>query len=341
MEGLKGRIQTVRGAIEPGELGFVLSHEHLFINLLPEAFRSARGEPIIMEKLGSLRRNWASNVENLSLESEEDAVYEMGVFKRMGGGTLVEQTVCGLLQNPQALARVSERTGVNIVAGTGLYSHQYHPPEIAELDESRIAERFVREITEGIEGTGVRAGIIGEIGLSWPVHPDEERVLRAAVRAQRETGASLSIHPGKHHEAPRHAVEVILQEKGDPERCIMCHIERTYFDIEPMVALAETGCCLEFDLFGQEYSYFPTAPIDMPNDAVRINFIMKLIDAGHLERILVSQDICRKIHLTRFGGEGYYYLMEYVLPMMRRKGMSDHEIDALTRGNPARMLAFL
>ncbi len=335
-----GKVQTVLGPVGPNELGLVHAHEHLFVNLLPPNLRDLKGEPIRMEDLGGLRRNWLSNPANLFLDDEETAIDEMRRFREAGGGTIVEQTIQGLAPQPEALVRVSRATGVHIVAGSGFYQVEYHPTQLTHRSKEEIAEGILREITEGFGETGIRAGLIGEIGLSWPVHPNEEKVLRAAVQAQRRSGASVSIHPGRSVEAPFEAMRVVSEEGGDPTRTVMCHIDRTLFDVDSMMRLAETGCCLEFDLFGQESSFYPLAPIDMPNDAVRIDCIRRLIDAGYLDRILVSQDICTKHHLTRYGGEGYAYLLTCVLPLMLQKGMSDREIDTITRRNPARVLAF-
>lgn len=339
MATLSGKVQTVLGPVDPSQLGFVQPHEHLFVNLVPPNLRDLKGEPIRMEDLGLLRRNWISNPENLYLDAEGDALYEMRRFRESGGGTIVDQTIHGLNPDPEALAKVSLEAGVHIVAGSGFYQEEYHPPELADWSEGEITERILSEIWEGFGETGIKAGLIGEIGLSWPVHENEAKVLRAAVRAQRRSGASLSIHPGRSEQAPFDAMKVVLEERGAPERTVMCHIDRTLFDLDSMTRLAETGCYLEFDLFGQESSFYPLAPIDMPNDAMRISYIRQLIDAGYLERILVSQDICAKHRLTRYGGEGYYYLLESVIPLMRQKGMSDEAIDTIVKVNPARVLA--
>jgi phosphotriesterase-related protein len=338
---LSGKVQTVLGALDPSQLGFVQPHEHLFVNLVPPNLRDLKGEPIRMEDLGLLRRNWISNPENLYLDAEEDALYEMRRFRESGGGTIVDQTVHGLNPDPEALARVSREAGVHIIAGSGFYQVEYHPLELGDWSEGEITERILSEIREGFGETGIRAGLIGEIGLSWPVHENEAKVLRAAVRAKRSSGASLSIHPGRSEQAPFEAMRVVLEEGGVPERTVMCHIDRTLFDLDSMIKLGETGCYMEFDLFGQESSFYPLAPIDMPNDAMRVNYIRQLIHAGYLERILVSQDICAKHRLTRYGGEGYYYLLESVIPLMQQKGMSDEVIDTIVKENPARLLTFV
>lgn len=338
MSGLSGKVQTVLGPVDPSRLGFVQPHEHLFVNLLPPNLRDLKGEPIRMENLGALRRNWISNPENLFLDDEGTAIEEMRGFRESGGGTVVDQTVRGMNPNPEALARVSRETGVHIVAGSGFYQAEYHPPELAGWSGEEITKRILSEISEGFGETGIRAGLIGEIGLSWPVHEDETKVLRAAVQAQKRSGASLSLHPGRSAQAPFEAMRVVLEEGGDPARTVMCHIDRTLFDLKSMTRLAETGCYLEFDLFGQESSFYPLAPIDMPNDAMRIHCIRRLAEAGYLDRILISQDVCTKHRLTRYGGEGYAYLSACVIPLMRRKGMSQEAVDTIVRENPARVL---
>ena len=208
-----------------------------------------------------------------------------------------------------------------------------------ERSEEQLMEELVADVTRGCDGTAVRAGILGEIGCSAPMTPNERKCLRAAARAQRATGAPLLIHPGRAVPAPLEAMAVVLEAGGDPARTIMSHIDRTLFEPADMLALARTGCYLEFDLFGQESSYYPLSPIDMPNDATRIDHLRRLIAAGFGERLLVAQDICRKTSLCAYGGDGYAHILENVLPVMRRKGMTDEEIEMILVRNPARVLA--
>jgi len=335
-----GKVQTVQGLVELAELGHVQPHEHLLVNLLPEPFRDAPGEPIRLETLGHLRRNWTSNPENLRLDSIEDAIDEMRRYRDAGGGTLVEATCSDIGRDPRALLRISQETGVHVVMGSGYYEAVYHPPELETAAEEAIAERIARDLLEGVDGSGVRSGIIGEIGLGHPIKPAEEKVLRAAAAAQRETGAAILIHPPRDPDGPRETLRIVTEAGGDLERAIVCHIDRTLFDLAPMRELATSGCYLEFDLFGQESSFYPMAPIDMPNDATRIGYLRGLIDAGFGDRLLVSQDICMKIHLTRYGGESYAHILENVIPMMDRAGFGKEEIRKICVENSARVLAF-
>ncbi|MGH2585682.1 MAG: phosphotriesterase family protein, partial [Dehalococcoidia bacterium] len=230
-------------------------------------------------------------------------------------------------------------TGVQIVMGAGHYVATSHPLDMDTRTEDQIVEEVTRDVLHGCDGTTVRAGIIGEIGCSAPISANERKALRAAARAQQTTGAALLVHPGRAVTAPLEAMAVVTAAGGDPTRTIMSHLDRTLFEPADLLELARTGCYLEFDLFGQESSYYPLAPIDMPNDATRVDHLIRLIVAGYEERLLVAQDICRKTSLVAYGGDGYAHILENVVPLMRRKGMTDGQIDSILIHNPARILA--
>ena len=336
-----GQVQTVLGPIAPGDLGQTLTHEHLLIALRQPDRRDDSGSEITLQNSGRNRRHGADNPNNVLLDDVALIAEELGEFKRLGGRSVVDATSIGLRRAPEGLRRIAEITGVHVVMGCSYYYQPYHPPEMESLSEREIVEEIVRDITEGVDGTGVRAGIIGEVGLGWPHHPHEIKALRASAVAQQETGAALLIHPGRDTRSPLGAMDVVREAGGDPARTIMSHIDRTLFSDQAMRALADTGCVLEFDLFGQESSFYAHGEIDMPNDAIRIDHIMRLIRQGHRERLVIAQDICHKHALKAFGGEGYSHILENVLPVMRRKGMGEDDIEALLIHNPARLLPFV
>lgn len=341
MNARTGKVQTVLGLIDASDLGFTQTHEHVLCALIPEPLRKEyAGEPITLENVGYLRRNWLNNPDNMILESETEAVDELRRFKASGGSAIVDLTPIDTGRNPVGLARVSRKTGVHIVMGTSFYNAGFHPPDIQTLKEQAIARIFIKDITDGADGPGVKAGIVGEIGLDYPLHENELKVLRAGALAQAESGAALNIHPGRAPEAPLDAIRIVKDAGGTPGRTVISHIERTVFNLDDMLRLAETGCYLEFDLFGQELSYYPLADIDMPNDATRVDYLIGLAKRGYRDKLLVSQDICHKTQLARYGGDGYNHILDNVLPIMRRKGMSNEDIEALTVRNPARMLSF-
>jgi phosphotriesterase-related protein len=345
-------VRTVLGDVDPSSLGVTLTHEHLLITFgrwrqehgitPPEAepVDPRATLPITLENLGWIRRHWNSHIINRGLDEEDVAIDELRRFKQAGGGAVVDATNPDLKRDPEALARIARATGVQIVMGCGTYVADNHPLDMDERTEEQLTAEIIADITQGCDGTPIRAGIIGEIGCSAPMTPNERKALRAAAHAQRATGAALLIHPGRAVTAPLEAMEVVVEAGGDPERTIMSHIDRTIFDQEDMVDLARTDCYLEFDLFGQESSYYPLAPIDMPNDAMRVDHLRRLIAEGFGDKLVIAQDICRKTALLKYGGEGYAHILENVLPIMRRKGMTEDQIDAILVHNPARILAF-
>jgi phosphotriesterase-related protein len=208
-------------------------------------------------------------------------------------------------------------------------------------DVGDIAREIVADVVDGVGDTGVRSGLIGEIGCTWPWAENEKKVVRAAVRAQRETGAPLMIHPGRHERAPFEIAEMVAREGGDLRRTIMCHIDRTIADVRQVVELARTGLWLEYDLFGLETSYYPYNPaFDMPNDGGRMAHVLALAEAGYLDRLLLSHDIAYKHCLVRYGGYGYHHLLVNVVPRLRRKGMDDGALRRLLVENPAQAFVF-
>jgi phosphotriesterase-related protein len=204
-----------------------------------------------------------------------------------------------------------------------------------------VTREIVTDLTVGVGDTGVRAGFIGEIGTSWPWTDNEKKVVRAAVAAQRETGAALMIHPGRHERLPLAIVDFIRKDGADLGRTIMCHVERTIADPAVLLELAATGVRLEYDLFGLETSYYPYNPaFDMPNDGERMRQILFLIERGHQAQILMSHDIAYKHCLTAWGGFGYHHLLVNVIPRLRAKGADDKTIQTLLIDNPRRAFVY-
>lgn len=347
---LTGKVQTVLGPVDPDRLGLTITHEHLLLYARhvakepPEpSMRALYRAPVGLEILGRLRFGRLVNDDNCRLASVETAVAEARLFKAAGGGTIVDATSIGIGRDPAGLARIARATGLHIVMGSSYYVEETHPPEhgIGEKSEEEIAEGICRDIRDGADGTAVRAGIIGEVGCSWPLTERERKVLRASARAQRMTGAALMIHPGRDQAAPLEIIAILDQAGADLSRTIMCHVDRTIDQADLLAELAASGCMLEYDLFGSEHSYYPwSLPVDMPNDAGRLRWLRWLMDRGHCDQILISHDICFKDKLARYGGHGYAHILENVIPLMREKNFSAEDIDSILVQNPKRLLAF-
>jgi phosphotriesterase-related protein len=330
-------VQTVLGPVEPDRLGHVQMHEHLICDL-SRYVTDPDETPIALDNVFAARTD-RRHAHDMRLDEPDVAAAELADYVALGGGTIVEATSLELGRDPEALRVIARRTGAHVVMGCGYYVAAFHPSGLADRDIDDITAELVRDLTHGVGDTGIRAGIIGEIGMSWPIHPVEERVLVAAARAQAETGAALLVHPGRHRDAPRRHLETVAAAGGDPTRTIMSHIDRTLFVVRDVLALADAGCVLEFDLFGTETSYYPQDPsIDLPNDGARVRMIRRLVEAGHGDRIVIAQDVCRKTQLTRYGGEGYGHILRRVLPLMTARGLTPDDVARMTRHTPRRLL---
>jgi phosphotriesterase-related protein len=343
-----GDVQTVLGTITPAQMGITLPHEHLLIDFKVMFSEPANAtdkgrsmEPVSLANLGWVRQHFNANLDNLRLMDEQVAADEITLFKHAGGSTVVDPTPKTLARDPLALTRLARATGLNVIMGAGYYVHASHPADMDERTVDELAREMIGDVTTGVGDTGVRAGLLGEIGTTYPWTENEKKVLRAAIVAQRETGAPLMIHPGRHPKMPMELAEFVQKEGGDLRRTIMCHICRTIADIRAVIDLAQTGIWLEYDLFGLENSYYPYNPsFDMPNDGGRMAHILALIAAGHRDQLLLSHDIAYKTSLVKYGGYGYHHLLVNVVPRLRAKGVDDAGLRRLLVENPTRAFTF-
>ncbi|UCB46771.1 MAG: TatD family hydrolase [Spirochaetota bacterium] len=348
---LAGKAQTVFGLIDPESLGITLPHEHLLMDLTKGCFiepdtaseRALAHQPVRMENLYWLHTHWINNVDNMQFLDLELAIKEAHLFKRAGGDTIVEVSNIGLSRDPQGLVSISRATGLNIIMGAGYYVGSSYPPDIAEKSEKEIAQSIVREITVGVDNTGIRAGIIGEIGCSKPLEADEKKVLRACAIAQQQTGAPLSIHPSPDDELVHEIVKILQEAEADMTHTVICHCDIFGLAPDTLDTIADAGCFLEYDNFGQPAGVifvFQDRLIETPSDVQRINAIIGLIDKGYLDQILISSDHCYKQLFVTYGGYGYAHVVREVAPWMKLKGMSDEQIHTIMVENPKRFLTF-
>ena len=348
-DSMRGKAQTVLGPVEPSELGPTTTHEHLFIDFrfmfIPQSEATAQArayEPITLRNRGWVEYNHYSHMENLWVVEEDVAADEARLFKRAGGGTIVEVTTIGIGRDPLALARLSRDAGIHVIMGAGFYVDKVHPEDMDSRSEDNLARKIIEDIEDGVDDTGVRAGIIGEVGCTWPLTDNERKSLRASATAQSETGAAILIHPGRHQDAPLEILEILAEAGADTSRVIIGHLDRTISDFGALESLAATGCYLEWDLFGNESSYYPLSDeMDMMSDGQRLDVIKRAVDElGCEDRIVLGHDIATRHRLTRYGGHGYGHIFENIVPRMRKRGFSESQVQALTQDNAARILAF-
>jgi phosphotriesterase-related protein len=285
------------------------------------------------EFLGTLRNDPFLSLDNAHLDDEEAAVEELKRFRRAGGRTVVETTVRGIGRDPTALVRIARTVGLNIIMGSGYYLEGAHPPEVAAMTVAGIADEIVRDVLEGVDGSGIRAGIIGEIGVSKDFTPAERRVLRAAARAQRQTQVPLSVHLPGWERRGGEVLDIVAEEGGRISGTILGHMNPSLDDPDYQIALAERGAWLEFDMIGMDF-YYADQEAQSPCDEENARAVVGLIRAGYVERLLLSSDVFLKMMLVRHGGMGYAHILDNFVPRLRRHGVDEETLEQLLIGNP-------
>src|SRR5579872_3804646 len=278
------KIQTVLGPIDPKKLSVTLAHEHLQIDVrslwtLPaeSMLRKYANQPVQMSNLGVLRRNPAVSKDNLILNDVDLAVKEALVFKKSGGRSIVDQTSVGIGRNAESLRVISKRTGLNIIAGSGYYVGNTHPKTLKKRGSEEIAKEIIHDINHGIDNTSVKSGIIGEIGIGPKMSSREEKILRAAGIAHKETACPISVHLTPPARQGHKVLDVLFQEGVKFERVALDHLD-SQLDLEYDVSLIERGCYICYDEFGEQYDDLDG--ISFPRDIDRIEYLVKLRDKG-------------------------------------------------------------
>ncbi len=203
---------------------------------------------------------------------------------------------------------------------------------------------MVQDITTGVGWTGIRSGIIGELGCVWPMAENVRKVLRAAVHAQNETGAPILVHPGANPESPLEIIDLMAKAGVDTERLIMGHVDDRITDLGALRGLAETGCYIEYDGFGTEDTAInlsiTSRTYNPPSDDQRLDRIEFLVAEGYLDKIVIAQDVSNKYQYRRYGGKGYAHILNNIVPRLRRRGFSETQVQAILVDNPRDVLTF-
>lgn len=310
-------IMTVRGPVPAEALGFSLPHEHVFLDLIKvfPANMLAFDFQLVDEEvaLGEVGRYVAAAE---SWAQGRPALVDVTTDERMG-------------REPLALRRVAEALDLHVVMGCGRYREPWFEPELGRLTANELADRLVIEIERGVGDTGIRPGIIGELGADRDfVSPAEERVLRAGARAHKRTGLPITLH-ARFGRVGISQLEVLGEEGVSPARVIVGHTD-TDPDPDYHEALAKRGAWVEFDTVRGRIPLYAQR---------RFDFILEVRRRGYLDRLLVSHDVCALSHLRAYGGTGYDYLPGDFAGRLREAGFSDEELRLLFIENPRRALA--
>jgi len=298
---------TVRGPIDPSEMGVTQTHEHLLI----DAFDHYASYEFV-------------------IDDEEMVVQELREFTGRGGKTICDVTTEEIGRNPKALRRISEAAGIHVVMGAGWYREFGYPKVVQERTSTELADILVREIEQGVRDTGVRAGFIGEIGTGRHfIKPAEERVFRAACLAQQRTGVAISTHTTRWGTLALEQIAMLKEFGADLSKVIIGHLGDRR-GAGHLLGVAEKGVYLEIDNIGY---------LDYQPELVRADNVAALVKEGFGERVLLSEDICSLRHLKYQGGKGYGYLLEVFVPMLKERGLRDEHLHKLLVENPARAFA--
>ena len=338
-------VNGVNGRLTRKDLGITATHEHVILDLtafyraLPvKGIKDPSAEKVKMSNLGILSRDCYALKDNLLLTDEKVQARELARFKAAGGSTVVDASLPGIGRNPAALSRIAKKTGLNIIMGTGFYVGETHPAALAGMSDKEVAVLMTAEISEGEKETGIKAGYIGEIGISEIFDDRERKVLRAAAITQRETGVAINVHINPWTVNGLEAADILLENGVAPQRICISHV-----DVENrkdyIHALLDKGVYIEFDNFGKEYYIRREVRNSgyglFVHDTERVALLRELTEGGYTGQILLSCDVCLKNLLHKYGGWGYDHLLENVVPMMEEAGIPRKDIDKMLKENPA------
>ena len=296
-------IRTVCKDIKKEELGVTMCHEHFIVDL------------------SIVRKDGESKIETV-----EEVVPEIKKMMDLGAQSAIEVTTNDMYRDVKKLKEISEITKLNIVAATGFYLSEYHPEWLTNASAEDIAEVMVNDLTKGIDGTDIKAGVIGEIASSKDSFVGQEKkVLIASAIAHTRTGAAVTTHTGK--ATAIETIETLLSNGVEPDKIVIGH-QDLVDDTEYHLSLLKYGVNIGFDTCGK---------ISYQSDEVRAMNIKKLIDAGYGDHIMLSNDISRRTYFTTYGKFGYTAVLERVVPLLKEYGCSEKDINKLLVDNPARI----
>jgi phosphotriesterase-related protein len=312
-------VQTVQGPRDAGELGRTLVHEHV-------RFRDE-----------AVAENWPRAHD---AEAEAKAALDaVRAAKKRGVDTIVDPTAMFGGRDVRFMQRVAAKTGVKIVACTGIYTYDYLPHYFQNRSEDQMAALFVADIEEGIQGTDARAAFIKCAADEPGLTPNIEKVHRAAARASLQTGRPIMAHSRPASGTGPEQMRIFTEEGVDPAKVQIAHTGDTD-DLDYIEKLLDTGCWIGMDRYGLDL-FLPTEPRNVT--------VLALLERGYANRMFLSQDFCSTIDW--FPPEvqeqlkeqavpkwSMTFLFEEVIPELKERGMTDEQLDRMMVENPQRWL---
>jgi len=285
--------------------GYTLMHEHITIDL-----------------------SGIKNDEDCRLDCFEESQKELCRLYELGVRRILDVTNIGMGRNSDYCRLMEEKTGIQILSATGFYKEPFLPEFVYTMSVRELARLAVKEISEGIANTGIKASVIGEFGTSKDTFTEMERkVFDSMALAAVQTGAVVTTHTTLGTMAMEQA-EYLKAEGVKPENIIIGHMDLSQ-NPDTIISVLKEGVNIGFDTVGKN-NYCP--------DSFRAQILKRIAKEGYLDQVVLSMDITRKSHLKKWGGPGYAYLIETFLPMLLEYGLSEKQIEQLMIDNPNRIL---
>jgi phosphotriesterase family protein len=281
--------------------GYTLMHEHIFIDLSG------------IKKLDDCR-----------LDCKNETIEEFKKLYENGVRNITEVTNIGMGRDVNYIKEVSEKSGINVICATGFYKEPFYPEFVYEKNEKELSEIMKNDILKGIDGTDIKAGIIGEIGSSKDIITETElKVFKSAIITHLETGVPITTHTSlgtMGHEQ----VRLFKEYKVNTDKIVIGHVDLSG-NVEYILEMLYNGVYVEFDTIGKN-NYLP--------DDIRIEMLKEIEKRKLIDRVFLSMDITRKSNMEYKGGIGYNYIFNVFIPKLKEAGIKENSIEKMLKINP-------
>jgi phosphotriesterase-related protein len=315
-------ISTTRGAIDSSQLGVTLMHEHVFV--------------LDTEIVQNYPEEWGDEEKRVA-----DAITRLNELKSRGVDTIVDLTVIGLGRYIPRIVEISRQTKINIIVASGIYTYQNAPlyfhfrgPGTVLGGPELMVDMFVRDVTEGIAGTGVRAGILKCATDEPGVTKDVERILRATAQAHRRTGVPISTHTHARKRVGLDQQRIFREEGVDLSRVVIGHSGDTT-DLNYLEELIGNGSYIGMDRFGLD---------TILSFEDRVNTVAEMCKRGHANKMVLSHDAACYNHWlperplpTILPRWHYLHIHNDVIPALKQKGVTEEQLNTMLVDNPRRI----
>jgi len=337
---------TVFGEIKPDDLGIVLPHEHFLWDQKcwsrPEPRelwqREVFRQKVSLGNRGKVIYHTFDYPDNLVQTDMNVVIEEAMKFRLAGGKTICDVTPQSLGRDPLALKEIAISTGLNIIMGSSLYVASSWSEDEKKMMAEQIRDKIINEFRNGVDDSGIKPGVLGEVGISDINNPLEILSLRASGMAQKEIGCPVIIHTPIWGEDGNGILDILEKSGADPRKIALSHLDPTCQNYDYADSLAKRGAYIVYDQFGLHVMTYEGR--FLPSDNDRIKAVVEQIKRGNLHRILISQDVCFKVVLTKWGGHGYAHILENIVPRLLKEGLTREEVDTILVENPKRFLSW-